>query len=228
MSGEGDFGLAVDAPRHFAVVDRDGVLTEDVLDHQDPFGEPDVRQLRRGDEVADGIHALFARAAPLVDLDEALVAHDHAALRPVEPERLGIRTATDGEHDEIDLDRLAVAELHRGAAALLVRRVPRDGDAGAHVDASLLERLEHDLRDVFVQAGQDLRQRLEDRDLRAEVAHHRCELTPDGAAPDHDRGTGKLVDREQLVAGDDQRAVDVEARDRAGHGTRGEDDRVGR
>ena len=75
--------------------------------------------------------------------------------------------------------------------------VAGDGHAGAHVDAPLLERAQDDLGDVLVAAGQDLRQRLEDRDLGAEVAHHRRELAADGAAADDRRRSraARSIDR---------------------------------
>ena len=71
-------------------------------------------ELRRGDQVADRIHVGLAGAAVLVDLDEAPLVDDHA--RAVEAELVGERAATDRHDDGIDLDRLAVAERHRGAA----------------------------------------------------------------------------------------------------------------
>ena len=66
------------------------------------------------------------------------------------------------------------------------------------------------------QPGKDLRQGLEDRDLGAEVAHHRGELAADGAAADDDRRRRQLVEHEHLVGGEHDLPVDVEAGDRCG------------
>ena len=50
-----------------------------------------------------------------------------------------------------------------------------------------------DLGRVLVATGQDLRQCLEHRRLRAHVAEHRRELAADRPAADHDRGLGHAV-----------------------------------
>ena len=50
---------------------------------------------------------------------------------------------------------------------------------------ALLERAHDRLRDLLVDAGEDLRQRLEDRDLGAGVDEERRELATDRAAADH-------------------------------------------
>ena len=94
------------------------------------------------------------------------------------------------------------------------------------VDAAALERLLDDLGDVLVEAGEDLGQRLEDRDLGAEVGEHRRELAADDAAADDGGALGQLGDRQELVGGHDDRAVDVEAGQRAGHRARGQHDGV--
>ena len=118
----------------------------------------------------------------LVDLDEAaLVDLDRGA---VEAEGLGERPAADRRPP-----RSGRRSTRRRRTAPWCRRrgrgaVAGDGHAGADVDAPLLERPEHDPGDVVVAAGQDLGQRLEDRDLGAEVGHHRGELAADGAAAD--------------------------------------------
>src|SRR3546814_10863955 len=139
--------------------------------------------LFRSDRVADGPHALLAGAAALIDLDEApLVDLDTGA---VEAEVVGVGTAPDGHDHDIDLEVFA-AHLHGGAA--VAGRVALDLDARADGHAPLLERLLDDGGDVLVEARKDLRQRLEDGDLGAEVAHHRRELAADDTASDDENG----------------------------------------
>ena len=222
--GEGDLGRAVDAPRHPVVGDGHRVLTEHVLDGDDRLGEADVGEGGRGDEVTDRPRPFDRGAAQLVDLHEATVVD--LDTRPLEAEGLRERPAADGDDDEIGLDRLAAVDLDDCSAALL-RRVPGHGDTGADVDALAPERLHDHVGDVLVAARQDLRQPLEDRHLRAEVGEHRRELAPDGTATDHDRRGRQRREVEELVGGDDEGALDIEAGDRPRHRSGGEDHRVG-
>ena len=71
----------------------------------------------------------------------------------------------------------------------LLRRVPGDVDAGANLDAALLERAADDTRDLGVTAGEDRRERLEDGDGRTHVGEQRRELTADGAPADDGRAS---------------------------------------
>ena len=57
------------------------------------------------DEVADRVHALDARAHRAVDLDQAVVGELDAG--GVEAERLDVRAAAGGDHEPLDLARLA-------------------------------------------------------------------------------------------------------------------------
>ena len=219
-TGEGDLGVAVDRPRHPVVLHRRGGLAEGLLDDEDRLGVADVGQLRRVDEVADGVDAVLAGAAELVDDDEAAVVDLDAGA--VEAEPVGERAAADGHDDGVDLEVLAVAEVDRGAAGV-VRRVAVDHHAGADVDVLLLEAAHDDVGDVGVEAGQDLRQPLEDRDLGAEVGERRGELAADGAAADDDHPLGHVVEVEHLVARHD-RAAALEVGDHPGHRAGGQDD----
>ena len=89
-----------------------------------------------------------------------------------------------------------------------------DLDADVYVDPALLEGPTHRAGGVCVAAGEDLGHRLEQGHRRAEVAQHRGELTADGATADDRHPFGHLGDRQQFVAGHDERPVDVEAGDR--------------
>ena len=221
---ERDLGVAVDAPRHLRVVDRQWVLAQQVLDDEDALGEADVRQCGRRDDVADGVHLRLAGAAVRVDVDEAALAHDDARL--CQTQLVGIRAPANRHDDDVDLDRFAFAELHGRAGSFGVGRVAVHLDAGTHGDAALGEGPLDDLGRVFVASGQDLGQRLEHGRLRAEVSHHRCELATDRTAADDHRGLGQARPRQQLVGSEDQSAVDLEAGDRPRHRPGGQDDMI--
>ena len=102
-------------------------------------------------------------------------------------------------------------------ALTVVHRAVVDGvcaldlDAGHDVDAALLERPDEQADDVVVASRQDGVERLEDRDLGAEVGQQRGELAADHpAADDRDRGR-QLLEVEELVRGHDPAPVDLEA-----------------
>src|SRR5579875_2321649 len=219
--GERHLRVAVDAPGHAGVVDGDHLVAQDLVDHEHPLGEADVGQLRGGHHVAAGVHARLAGPHVLVHLDEPPLVH--LDLRALEAELLGQRPAADGDHDGLHLDVLAVPEVHGRGAAVLGGRVTGHRHAGADVDAPLLEGAHNDVGDDLVALGQELGQRLEARDLGAEVGEQRGELAADGAAADDDGRGGQLLEVEHLVGGEHEPAVDVEAGDGARHRTGGDD-----
>ena len=63
-----------------------------------------------------GVHAGLTGLAVLVDLDEATLVDDDGGA--VEAELVGEGTTTDGHDHDVDVDRFAVTELHRGAAVV--------------------------------------------------------------------------------------------------------------
>ncbi len=184
----------------------------------------DVRELRCVDQVADRVDAGLAGAAVLVDDDEAALVDDHGGA--VEAELVGEGSAADRHDDDVDFDRLAVAVRHDRAAGV-VRRVAIDHDAGLDRDLLLLERLLDDLRDVLVEAGQDLRQSLENGHLGTEIGERRRELAADRATTDDGDACRERVEIEHLVAGHD-RPTTLEAGNQAGHRAGGEHDEVAR
>ena len=96
--------------------------------------------------------------------------------------------------------------------------VTLDLDAGADVDAALLEALRDDVGGVLVAPGEDLREELEDRDLHAEIGEAGRELAADRAAAHDHRGLRQSVERQDLVGGEHEAPVDVEAGQRARDG----------
>ena len=203
------------------VVKRGGLFAENVTNGEHAFGERNVGELRCVHEIADRPHAGFGGATALVDLDEATLID--ADPRALEAEQIGEGAAADRHDNGVDLDRLTVAEVNRGARPIGLRGMAVDHHARARRDATLLERPLDDLGGVGITAVEDLGQGLEDRDLGAEIAHHRCELTADRPTADDNGGSRKLRHREDFVGGHDHRTVDVEAGDRTGRRTRSED-----
>src|SRR5207248_6708749 len=95
--------------------------------------------------IADGWDRLDRRAHPLVDLDEAVGMRGHADL--LEADVLRPRPATH-RHQELPRPDLALLGVDADAVARLLGALDLDPDPA--VDARLLERAEHLLRDVLV------------------------------------------------------------------------------
>src|SRR6266508_5634071 len=182
VPGERDFGMAVDPPRDLLVVDRRRLLAEDRLDGDDRLGEPDVRELGRVDHVADGVHAGHRRPHEAVDADEAAFVDLDPRAFEVDP--LGARLAADADDDLVDDDLLRA--FGRVVAHGQLARAVDAGDAHARVQAHapLPERPGHDVGRLDVDAGQDARQRLDQRHVAADVAQQGRELATDGAGAD--------------------------------------------
>jgi hypothetical protein len=140
----------------------------------------------------------------------------------LQAEFVGVGTAADADHHGIDLDALALAEVHDGAATT-GGRVAGDLHPGADVDVLLLEAAHHDVGEIRVEAGQHLRHPLEDGDRGAEIGEGAGELASDGAAADDHHAGGHSVEHEHFVAGHHRAAGHhVEAGDGARHRTRGQ------
>ena len=89
---------------------------------------------------------------------------------------------------------------------------------------SLTPRLLNDRADdvgrLDVDAGQDARQRLEERHLAADVGQQRRELAADRAAADDQHAGRHLVELEHVVGRQDALAVEVEPGQRAAGASR--------
>src|SRR6266508_5883650 len=199
-----DLRVGVDRTRHGAVVD-DRVVTARVLRRDLALAERRVRKLPVAGAVADGVDVLHRRAAmvvgddalPLVELDAELL----------ETETFDDRAAADGDEHQVSLHGLALAEVHRELRAVVV-------DLPA-----LLPELERDaalavlLCELFRRFGILLRnecvQHLDDRDLGAEAAEDRRELTADDAAAENDEPSRNLLEREQAFGIDAARRVET-------------------
>ena len=196
VSGEGHFRLAVDGPGHVVVVDRHGVLTQNVTDHADTFGEAHMSQLWGGDAVTDGPHAVHGRSTGVVHCDEPpIVEFDAGALGQ---QRIGVGPPTHRDDHHVALDALAIAEVDRGTARP-VGAVPADLHPCPNSDLLLLERPQNLLGNILVQAGKDLGHRLEDGDLGTHVGHRGRKLAADGAAANHNRTAWQIGKLEKFV-----------------------------
>ncbi len=112
--------------------------------------------------------------AAIVDLDRGVL----------EAERLAGRSSSDADHDGLCVHLLAVTEVHGHTVVIGV--LTGHHHVGVNVDPPLLEGTFDHLAAVHIGAEQDVGQRFDDRDLGAQIAHHRGELTADGAAADDD------------------------------------------
>ncbi|CAB4895615.1 unannotated protein [freshwater metagenome] len=219
-TGPRHLGVAVDGPRDAVVADRHGALAQDMLHDQDRLGVADVRQLRRVDEVADGVDARLAGATELVDFDETTVAHAYTGAG--EAELISEGTAADRHDDGIDLEVFVLTEVHRGAAPAiggLLGRVTAHRHAGADIDVLLLEAAHHHVGEVGVKTRKHLGQAFEDGHRGAEIGKGGCELAPDGPTADDSDTCWHVIEHEHFVAGHD-RPTTIEAGNGSGYRTR--------
>ena len=150
-----------------------------------------------------------------------LVSYDEAALvyldaHPVRHQPFGAGAPPHRHDDGFDVPGLLV-RLDRREGAILRRRVRLHHDPGHDVDAALLERSPDETDDVLVTSDQDAVQRLEDRDLGAQVGQQRGELAADHATTDDGDRRRKLLQIQELVGGHDPAAVHLEPGQHVGH-----------
>ena len=120
---------------------------------------------------------------------------------------------------------LAVVDGGRDAVGLLVEL--RHLGAGHDLDALPLEALAREGRDLGVLDGQDLRQHLHHRHLRAQRAEERGELDADGARADHQQRLRDRRRHHRLEVGPHQLLVGLDARQHARPRAGGDDDVLG-
>ena len=182
----------------------------------DALDEPDVGEGRRGDGVADRPHAGLAGAADVVDLDEPALVDLHRGA--VEAEVVGVGLPADRHDDDVDVEA-----PRRRPGRWCPSRVGEWPSTLASVRMSMprpLKLFSMTLVTSLSRPGRIFGQRLEDRDLGAEVGEQRGELAADHAAADDGGALRQLADREELVGRHHDLAVDVEARQRARHRAR--------
>ena len=204
---------------------HDAGLAGDILGDRNALVLGLVGEHRPGDHVADRPDAGHLGAELVVGLDLAAL----VGLQPglVEAEAFGVGPAADRDQHDVGLDRLGRAALRgldgqRDRVALALGL----GDLGRkpELEALLLEDLVGFLAHVAVEAGQDLVEELDDRDLRAEPPPDRAELEPDHAAADHDHALRHLRQLERAGGIDDPLLVDGDAGQRRDRRAGGDDD----
>ena len=187
-----------------------------------------VRQHRLAGDVADGVDAGDVGAQPAVDGDEAaLDLHAHL----LQAEALAVRAPADGDQHLVGVERRASlpptsrrdrpprarpSRLHDLALAPVITSTPQ-----------LLQLARHHLHDLGIVAGQDRGQRLDDRDLRAELRVERADLEADVAAADDQKALRHRAKRQRAGRVDDAVAVELEAGDLDRPRAGGDDDVVG-
>ena len=147
-----------------------------------------------------------------IDDDAAAIVVLNAGSFETEP--FGVRHAADRDQDHVGLDRLGGAAVDR--LDLHLERLSGRVDAGDlrrqfESDAlALLDALKL-ARDLAVEAGQNVIEKLDDGDLGAEAAPHRAELHADDAGTDHEQLLRHLGQIERAGRGHDAFLVDVDA-----------------
>src|ERR1700690_1191768 len=161
-----------------------------------------VGQHRLPGDVADRIDPGDACGHAAIDGDESAVDLDAHLF---ETEAFRVRPAPHRHQDLVGLEHRLLPALavdldgDRGAAAFFGPGL-RLG-AGDQLDAQLLELARDELDDLWVVARQDVRQRLDHRDLRAELRVERSDLDADVAAADHQQplGYGRKIQRARRI-----------------------------
>ena len=150
-----------------------------------------------------------------------LIAH----LVDVEKREVGL--AADGEENLLGGDRLGLVadRVGDGVLRLLVGDALH-GCAGDDLDACGRELLLEDRCDLLVHAGDEPGQHLDDGDLGAHGDQELGEFHADDAAADDDDAFRQGFHGQDLVGVHDVGAVDALDGDPAGHGARGDEDRV--
>ena len=179
---EGHLWSAVDGPWNAVDVERREWTAECVADGDLCFGEANVGELRSPcDEVANGVDAGHGRHL-LLGGDECT----GACVVELETlsQRRGDGFSPDGNHHEIRGDRRTTRQLHR--RSIWRQRAAEDLHPGRHRNPALGEGSVHDLRHVAIAAGEDAVEPFHEVHGDTEVGQHRCELTADCPATNHD------------------------------------------
>ncbi len=197
------------------------LMTRDDLGHHLALLGGLVLQHRLADEIADCPDILHRGAALIVDLHEAAVPVDRHVLQPP---AFGRRLAPDRHQDVVrrDVGRRAVLQL--GREALLAE--PLRLGAQMYRNAVLLQPLRHGLHQRRIVERQDAVQRLDHRDLAAQLAERDAELQPDIAGADHGQPLRQHGQR-QRAGGRDHLAAEFQERQLHRQRAVGQDDVLG-
>ena len=218
-----DLRLREHGRRNGVVVGRRRVVLEGGLDEAHRFVDGHRRQLHAVGDVADRPDVLDIGAGISVDDDGTRLAKFHADA--FEPHILGIRDATDGQHDLVDGQRLAAGKQHV-QPALRVLAHPFGNRVAEDPDSLFLHRLVQSPAKVHVEPAEDLLAAIDQRGLHAQPMEDVGELDGDVAsALDHDR-LRQLLEIEGLV-GEDAVLMAGERRMRRRPAARGDQDLVG-
>ena len=217
-----DLGIAIRARRHVVVVERPDFASGDPLGHRDSLGRRQVRKLRmpgpaERDDIADRRDAGYVRAVLLVHADIPLLEREAHVL---DAETIRYRTAPGGDEQVLrgTLLDLPVRQLHLEVDAARARLRACDRGARLHRDALLAKRLLQLRRDGLVLERDEAGQQLEERDLAPEPAEDRRELDADRTCAQNGQRLRHVSQVDRLVARDDARPIDLDARHAARRG----------
>src|SRR5262245_17480268 len=182
-----------------------------------------ARAFTQCDHVADGGDAIHVRAVVLVDFDVLLLQFDAEGL---DSQSLGHRAAASRYQQVVGFETFGLAAR--------ARRINRDHGfihdglrhlrAGVGGNSLLLERPRELCRDRIVLDRHQARQQLDDCHFAAEAVEDRRELHADGAAAEDHDSPGHLFEVNRLVARDDSRVIDRDARHASRRRARRDDD----
>jgi len=203
----GQLGVRVGAPGNVGVVRLSREPEDGVGDDDSPLVARGVRERVGARHVARPVDvAVSRRPEPAVEPEAPAVELDADRLE-AEPFQVGLPP----QGDEDGLGPQALRLLARPDHDLpLVAEVADLQDRGAEAEPDSLRF--HDLHDrlghVPVLAGEDLRGRIDDVDVRPQAAEGLSHLDADGACAEDDHGPGKPVEIEDLTVGEDGRPVE--------------------
>src|SRR5947207_15737089 len=202
----GDLRVRVSAPGDQVLLHRSHPLTCNVLRGDDAFMRGCVRKQITADDIPDGVDGFDGRAHPLVDLDESVRVRLDADLLQAELLRDG---GPSHGHQQLLGPDLSLVGLYADPVACFLRAAHLDSKPA--VDARLLERGEHLLRDVLVLERHQTIERLEQSHLDAELVVERRELDPDCAGADDADRFRRALGEDGVVGGDDELTVQGQA-----------------
>src|SRR5258705_2162914 len=186
------------------------------------MGELRVDAAAHRDDVADGRHIRHRRAVQVIDLDVSLL-HRDAGFLDAEARSYRSSSCRNEKKIRAQLLRPAIGRLRLDVHAVGPGSGFRHLRPGERLDALLLERLLQLRRDRLVLDWHQPRQQLDDGDLAAEAPVDRRELDADRAAAHDDERLRHVLQPDRLVARDDPRAIDLDARDAARRRARRDD-----
>ena len=143
----------------------------------------------KSDDVPGRIDAGHARLIGLVDQHQPALPHLHA--HSFEPEVLCVARSTGRPQQDVRGKLISIGALNPNVIIARLDRVHRVAESD--VDLFLTHRFEQQVTTFHIDKGQNLRARLDQRHLHANLGEHARVLAPDDAAAHHDHRSRHAV-----------------------------------